>query len=212
METKDEAVKDQLYEEAAILARRQQDYRRELAAAAAAQEPPSLPVVGTGDIEAIVAAWTGVPVERLTEDDMSKLVRLVSGWGGVWSVLGRVEGLVMGGGRGWGGGGGQVGRCLHGTVLWGWAGQGTGARRVMGTATQPPGGMQVLDRAREGVGHSPGFLGKASKLHAALPLPSQPRDASDLATNGFTQVTWLGGGRHGQHASGWDVSAVWGGR
>lgn len=102
METKDEAVKDQLYEEAAILRRRQQDYRRELAAAAAAAggegQAPSLPVVGVGDIEAIVAAWTGVPVERLTEDDMTKLVRLVRGGGG-------------GGGRRRleGGGGGGVG-------------------------------------------------------------------------------------------------------
>jgi hypothetical protein len=38
----------------------------------------SLPVVRAGDIEAVVAAWSGVPVERLTEDEMSKLVRLVS--------------------------------------------------------------------------------------------------------------------------------------
>lgn len=29
------------------------------------------------DIEAVVAAWSGVPVERLTEDEMTKLVRLV---------------------------------------------------------------------------------------------------------------------------------------
>jgi hypothetical protein len=34
--------------------------------------------VRAGDIEAVVAAWSGVPVERLTEDEMSKLVRLVS--------------------------------------------------------------------------------------------------------------------------------------
>lgn len=35
-------------------------------------------MVRAGDIEAVVAAWSGVPVERLTEDEMSKLVRLVS--------------------------------------------------------------------------------------------------------------------------------------
>jgi hypothetical protein len=38
----------------------------------------SLPVVRSCDIEAVVAAWSGVPVERLTEDEMTKLVRLVS--------------------------------------------------------------------------------------------------------------------------------------
>lgn len=39
----------------------------------------SLPVVRAADIEAVVSAWSGVPVERLTEDEMTKLVRLVSG-------------------------------------------------------------------------------------------------------------------------------------
>lgn len=38
----------------------------------------SLPVVRACDIEAVVSAWSGVPVERLTEDEMTKLVRLVS--------------------------------------------------------------------------------------------------------------------------------------
>lgn len=37
----------------------------------------SLPVVRPCDIEAVVSAWSGVPVERLTEDEMTKLVRLV---------------------------------------------------------------------------------------------------------------------------------------
>lgn len=35
-------------------------------------------MVRAADIEAIVSAWSGVPVERLTEDEMTKLVRLVS--------------------------------------------------------------------------------------------------------------------------------------
>jgi len=74
METKDEAVKDQLYEEAHILRRRQQDYKSELTGAAV--EGSSLPVVGVADVEAIVAAWTGIPVERMTEDEVTKLVNL----------------------------------------------------------------------------------------------------------------------------------------
>jgi ATP-dependent Clp protease ATP-binding subunit ClpA len=39
----------------------------------------SLPVVDTPDIEAVVAAWTGLPVERMGQDEKEKLVGLVSG-------------------------------------------------------------------------------------------------------------------------------------
>lgn len=76
METKDAAVRDELYEEAQLLRRRQQDYKSELAGLPS--EGSSLPVVRACDIEAVVSAWSGVPVERLTEDEMTKLVRLVS--------------------------------------------------------------------------------------------------------------------------------------
>eukprot|EP00879_Flechtneria_rotunda_P003032 GHRR01003252.1.p1 GENE.GHRR01003252.1~~GHRR01003252.1.p1 ORF type:complete len:659 (+),score=207.75 GHRR01003252.1:506-2482(+) len=74
METKDAAVRDELYEEAQLLRRRQQDYKSELAGLPG--EGSSLPVVHSCDIEAVVAAWSGIPVERLTEDEMTKLVRL----------------------------------------------------------------------------------------------------------------------------------------
>jgi hypothetical protein len=76
METKDIAVRDGLYEEAQLLRRRQQDYKSELAGLPA--EGSSLPVVRSCDIEAVVAAWSGVPVERMTEDETTKLIRLVS--------------------------------------------------------------------------------------------------------------------------------------
>lgn len=76
METKDAAVRDELYEEAQLLRRRQQDYKTELAGLPA--EGSSLPVVRACDIEAVVSAWSGVPVERLTEDETTKLIRLVS--------------------------------------------------------------------------------------------------------------------------------------
>lgn len=60
----------------------------------------SLPVVRAGDIEAVVAAWSGVPVEQLTEDEMSKLVRLVSAGQQVELEGGRqgVAALCCGGG------------------------------------------------------------------------------------------------------------------
>ncbi|WIA36448.1 hypothetical protein OEZ86_007755 [Tetradesmus obliquus] len=74
METKDIAVRDGLYEEAQLLRRRQQDYKSELAGLPG--DGSSLPVVRACDIEAVVSAWSGVPVERLTEDEMTKLLRL----------------------------------------------------------------------------------------------------------------------------------------
>jgi ATP-dependent Clp protease ATP-binding subunit ClpA len=77
METKDAAVRDELYEEAQLLRRRQQDYKSELVGLPA--EGSSLPVVGSCDIEAVVSAWSNIPVERMTEDEMSKLVNLVGG-------------------------------------------------------------------------------------------------------------------------------------
>lgn len=34
----------------------------------------TLPVVNAQDIESIVAAWTGIPVERMNADEKSKLL------------------------------------------------------------------------------------------------------------------------------------------
>jgi ATP-dependent Clp protease ATP-binding subunit ClpC len=73
--TKDEAVKDGLFEEAVILRRREMDYRSELAGPA--EEGVVLPVVGVADVEAIVSAWTAIPVERMGEDERDKLLNLV---------------------------------------------------------------------------------------------------------------------------------------
>ncbi|GFR52667.1 hypothetical protein Agub_g15261 [Astrephomene gubernaculifera] len=74
--SKDEAVKEGLFEEAGILRRREVDYRSELSG------PPSqgavLPVVDVGDIEAIVSAWSGIPLERMSEDERDKLVNMRS--------------------------------------------------------------------------------------------------------------------------------------
>lgn len=55
--------------------RRQIDYAAALSGPAPAGS--SLPVVGPDDIEAIVASWTGVPVERMSEDESARLAGLV---------------------------------------------------------------------------------------------------------------------------------------
>ncbi|GLI63797.1 hypothetical protein VaNZ11_006882 [Volvox africanus] len=72
--TKDEAVKDGLYEEAVILRRREIDYRSELAGPSS--DGSVLPVVGVEDIEAIVSAWTAIPVEKMSEDEKEKLLSM----------------------------------------------------------------------------------------------------------------------------------------
>lgn len=58
-----------------ILHRRQSDYRAELAGPA--DSGSSLPVVDAAEIENIVASWTGIPVERMGQDEKDKLVQLV---------------------------------------------------------------------------------------------------------------------------------------
>jgi ATP-dependent Clp protease ATP-binding subunit ClpC len=55
--------------------RRQVEYAAALSGPAPEGSP--LPVVGSADVEAIVAAWTGVPVERMGEDEAAKLAQLV---------------------------------------------------------------------------------------------------------------------------------------
>ncbi len=75
--TKDEAIKDELYEEAAYLHRRQTDYKAELSGPA--ESGSSLPVVDVTDIELIVEAWTGIPAETMGRDEKSRLSQLVRG-------------------------------------------------------------------------------------------------------------------------------------
>ncbi|GBF97872.1 hypothetical protein Rsub_10227, partial [Raphidocelis subcapitata] len=74
LETKEDAVKDSLFEEASILRRRQLDYAAALAGPAPAGS--CLPVVTAADVEAVVSAWAGVPAERLSEDEAEKLATL----------------------------------------------------------------------------------------------------------------------------------------
>ncbi|KAI8463034.1 MAG: ClpD chaperone, Hsp100 family [Monoraphidium minutum] len=74
IETKDEAAKEQLYEEAGLLRRRQTDYAVQLCGPA--EGGSSLPVVGVAEVEAIVSTWTGVPVERMTQDEVDRVATL----------------------------------------------------------------------------------------------------------------------------------------
>lgn len=76
LDTKSEAIKDQLYEEAQILFQRERDFKAELSGPA--DTGSSLPVVDVADIEHIVSSWTGIPVERMGADEMERLVQLGS--------------------------------------------------------------------------------------------------------------------------------------
>ena len=40
------------------------------------EQAPAVPCVGVAHVEAVVAAWTGIPVERMTQDDRERLVRM----------------------------------------------------------------------------------------------------------------------------------------
>lgn len=78
-----------------------------------------LPVVGVEDIEAIVSAWTSIPVERMSEDEKDKLLNMVGRGGGrgrAWRASMR---RVASWGHGeWGGAGtGRQGPRVHRTWL-----------------------------------------------------------------------------------------------
>ncbi len=68
------SAQEGLYEEAQLLREREMDLKAKLSGAAAAA--PVVPVVGTLEIEAIVSAWTGIPVDRLSAADTERLSRL----------------------------------------------------------------------------------------------------------------------------------------
>lgn len=68
------AVKDSLFEEAALLRSRELDLKNKISG------PPDecavVPIVDVEHIEAIVASWSGIPVEKLSTNDAEKLVSL----------------------------------------------------------------------------------------------------------------------------------------
>jgi ATP-dependent Clp protease ATP-binding subunit ClpC len=74
MSAKAEAIGEGLYEEAALLLARE----GELMAALAEDSPGYLPLpaVGVEEIEQVVAAWTGIPVQRMQEGETERLRHL----------------------------------------------------------------------------------------------------------------------------------------
>lgn len=96
----------------ALDACREMDYKSDLVGSA--DEGSCLPVVDTVDIEAVVAAWTRIPVERLSEDEKTKLSRLVGDerWRGDAGLSGACA--CVGGGRA---GAGLLGSCWTDCVV-----------------------------------------------------------------------------------------------
>ncbi|GMH41244.1 hypothetical protein BSKO_09154 [Bryopsis sp. KO-2023] len=74
VEAKQLAVKEGLFEEASLLRSRENDLKGEISG------PPEdcavVPVVDVQHIEAVVAAWSGIPVEKLSTNDVDKLITL----------------------------------------------------------------------------------------------------------------------------------------
>lgn len=84
METKDEAARDFLYEEATLLRIRELELKTKLSGAP--EDAAAVPIVSVEHIEAVVAAWSGVPVEQMGDDEKEKLLGLAD------SLRGRVIG------------------------------------------------------------------------------------------------------------------------
>ncbi|MBE9030877.1 ATP-dependent Clp protease ATP-binding subunit [filamentous cyanobacterium LEGE 11480] len=79
---KDEAVRNQDFDKAGQLRDEEMEVKEQLKAlgqdrkANAAAENAPVPVVGEEDIAEIVASWTGVPVNKLTESESEKLLHM----------------------------------------------------------------------------------------------------------------------------------------
>jgi ATP-dependent Clp protease ATP-binding subunit ClpC len=71
IETKDEAAKDALFEEAALLRARELELKAKLSGEP--ESAPVVPVVSELHIQAVVSAWTGVPVETMGADEKERL-------------------------------------------------------------------------------------------------------------------------------------------
>ena len=74
METKDEAARDLLFEEATLLRCRELELKSKLTGDA--DSTAAVPIVTADHIASIVAAWTGVPVQQMGEDERERLLGL----------------------------------------------------------------------------------------------------------------------------------------
>jgi ATP-dependent Clp protease ATP-binding subunit ClpC len=77
--SKDEAIRDQDFERAAMLRDREKELNAEIRRTKeewAKQQKEMRPVVGEDEIAFIVSRWTGIPVSRLREEETRRLLRM----------------------------------------------------------------------------------------------------------------------------------------
>ncbi|KAL3152029.1 hypothetical protein ABBQ32_001144 [Trebouxia sp. C0010 RCD-2024] len=77
LDAKDEAVQGGYFEEAQICRERELQLKMRLAGPVGVT-PAMLPMVSAADVEAVVSAWSGVPVEQMSTDEMKRLRQLQS--------------------------------------------------------------------------------------------------------------------------------------
>lgn len=71
IESSDGASQEGLFEEAGLLRDRELDMKVRLGGLP--HEAPQLPCVTLADVEAVLSAWTGIPPERMGQDDRDRL-------------------------------------------------------------------------------------------------------------------------------------------
>jgi ATP-dependent Clp protease ATP-binding subunit ClpC len=81
LKTKDEAVRSQNFEKAGQLREREMEIKAQINAIAqskkgASEEAVKTPVVSEEDIAQVVAAWTSIPVNKLTKSESEKLLQM----------------------------------------------------------------------------------------------------------------------------------------
>ena len=64
-------VQEGLFEEAGLLREREVDMKVRLGGLP--HEAPQLPCVTLADVESVLSAWTGIPAERMSQDDRDRL-------------------------------------------------------------------------------------------------------------------------------------------
>ena len=64
-------MQEELFEEAGLLREREVDMKVRLGGLP--HEAPQLPCVTLADVESVLSAWTGIPPERMGQDDRDRL-------------------------------------------------------------------------------------------------------------------------------------------
>ena len=64
-------LQEGLFEEAGLLREREVDMKVRLGGLP--HEAPHLPCVTLADVESVLSAWTGIPTERMSQDDRDRL-------------------------------------------------------------------------------------------------------------------------------------------